>query len=741
MKGIGLMMVALVTATALSAQTGKINRGNKYYEKFLYRDAIYVYEGVKSKNADVLRNLADSYRHIRNSGKAEFYYEQLSSTGNASVEDLWNYADALKMNGKYSEAIKIIDQINAKSPGQKRCESHLSNRNYYNDLMKDNDSYKIKSLANNTMENDFGTSYFHGQVIFVSSKPVYGVTAYTDNGTGKRYTNLYAGTEHEGGKGPELIHIHPLKVKTGIAKKYNEGPATFSPDGNTMIFTRNSYSKKSELNGNGERVLELWMSKRGIHGEWLKPTALPFNSKDYNVCHPAIDADGETLYFVSDMPGGLGGKDIWKVNMTKDGGFEQPENMGDKVNTEADEMFPFAHEENVLFFASNGHAGLGGLDIFFTTINHGTPGKIENMGAPINSNGDDFSLILDHSKKKGYFSSNRAGGKGGDDIYQVILSKELKYNKTIIGVVRDDHTKDLLKGAVIKLLDENLNVISETITDENGNYSLDAEPNKNYTVVAELDNYYATKVKTNTKTENNEVVADVEMGRKATVSLACKVLDQRKYAPLENVTIRITDKQTGKIIFDVLTDEDGEWRAPLPGIGIGAELNYTVYLEKDGFVEKTLDWKYKVERDGEVKLHELLDFTMGTIEIGADLGKLLNLKPIYFDVAKWDIRPEAAHELDKIVDVMKKHPHIKIELDSHTDCDGSTKSNHDLSQKRANASVDYIVSKGIAKDRITGVGYGEEKPAVDCNCSGPNKCTDAQKQLNRRTEFVIKQGD
>lgn len=739
-----LNLIAITVLTGLSvvanAQTGKAKTGDKLFDNYLYSDAIYVYEGISSKNENVNRKLGESYRRIGDPFNAEKYYEALFSQSNITPEDVWNYAEVLKMNKKYPEALAKISQYNSMKPGERRAEMHLADNIYYDKLIADNSRFTVINLEFNSPYMEYAPSYYNAQIVFVTSRPIYSFTEHIDGWTDKRFTNLFAGYDGYTKKGaPTLNDIRDVQIRGGLSKKYHEGPASFTTDGLTMVFTRNAYEKKKDLDSLGERELELWISKLDVDGKWRPPSPLHFNNFFYNVGHPAISPDGKTLYFVSDMPGGFGGTDLYKCSMTADGVFGIAQNMGPEINTEGDEEYPFMHEKGVLFFASNGHPGLGGLDLFCTKLTGDKVGKITNLGGSINSSMDDFSLILDISMKRGFFSSNRLTGKGSDDIYGFEVLKPLNFNKAITGIVKDKESNEPIAGALIKLFDTKGNVIGETATDANGSYNFDVEPNMDVALNGNASNYKEVKKNASTKTDEDIITVDMVMEKLLAISLACVITDKAKGAPIDSTHIMIYDKFSGTLLFEGVTDKQGKWRHALEKTMMNTNISYTIKLDKKGYIPKTIEWSYRIYKEEEIRMSDYMDFTMGQLEIGIDLGKLLGLKPIYFDKGKWNIRPDASLELEKIVTAMILYPNIVIELDSHTDCRSSAESNHELSQKRADASVAYIVGRGIAPDRIKGKGMGEDKPVNGCVCEGTVKstCSEDEHQANRRTEFLI----
>lgn len=718
----------------------RIKMADNAYSNYLYNDAINGYESVSIKKRDnnVLSKLADSYRLAGNSKKAETYYQQLEQNGGASNVDILHYAEVLKMNGKYELAITKMEQYNLQVSGEDRIQQHISNKTYYVSLNEDKGQFALTNLKMNSAESDFGTSYLNDQVVFVSSRQGWGFTKYEYNWNVRNFLNLYSFTPDQGDKS-KVNKIKHLKARGGLNKKFHEGPATFNADGNYMIFTRDRYTHQHELNGEQVRVLELWYSEKDAKGKWGKPHPMPFNNKEYNVGHGALSPDGKTLFFVSDMPGSIGGSDIYYSTKDETGHWSSPVNAGKNINTEGKEMFPFYHEKGMLFFSSDGHAGLGGLDVFMATVKGFVFGNAKNLGSTLNGNKDDFAFILDKDMKTGYVSSDREGGKGHDDIYSFELLKPFKLTKRIEGIAKEKENGKVLPGSNIKLFDANHTLISEIAADPNGYYSFEVDPDLDFYLTGDQDKYVQGKNTASTKTEDDVVKADLDLDRIPEIGLVAFVSDAKSGIPLEGTHLIFTDKNTGKVFADVFTDKDGYWKKALDDAKLNDKLSYTIAVSKEGYLEKTVTFNHVIDHEGEIKVHNILDLTLGKMEVGTDIGKLIDIKPIYFDLGKYVIRPDAAKELDKIVDIMNKYPSIVIELGSHTDCRSSYASNEKLSDNRAKSSAAYIIAKGISPDRIYGKGYGEKELLNDCRCEGSVKsnCSEEDHQKNRRTVFKI----
>jgi outer membrane protein OmpA-like peptidoglycan-associated protein len=736
---IGAVLLTVITLASCSMQN-RIKTADAAYSKYLYNEAIDGYESIQQKKRDinVLSKLADSYRLAGNSKKAELCYEQLEQKSGANAVDILHYAEVLKMNGKYEQALAKMEQYNNMVVGEDRIQQHISNKTYYSPLLEDKGQFSLTNLKMNTVESDFGTSYLKDDVVFVTSRRGLGFTNYEYNWNVKNFLNLYTFKQHPSDK-TKVMKIKSLNAKGGLNKKFHEGPATFNAEGTLMIFTRDRYNHKDELNGEQIRVLELWYCEKNAKGKWGQAHPMPFNNKEYNVGHAALSADGKTLYFVSDMPGGFGGSDIYYSQKDDAGHWASPVNAGKTINTEGKEMFPFYHEKGILFFASDGHAGIGGLDVFMATKKGTNFGSAKNLGSTLNSSKDDFAFILDKDMKTGYVSSNREGGKGNDDIYSFDLLKPFKLTKRIEGIAREKGNGNIIPGAMVKLYGSDNNVIAEVTADDKGFYSFEVDPDLDFRLTGNMEKYSEGKNAVSTKTEEEVVQADLDMERIPEIGLSCFVSDAKSGVALEGAHLVFKDKLTGKVFADVYTDNDGFWKKALDQAKINDKLSYDILVSKEGYLEKTVTFNHTIDKEGEIKVHNELDLTLGKIELGTDIGKLIDINPIYFDLGKYNIRPDAAKELDKIVDVMNKYPSIVIELGAHTDCRSSYASNEKLSDNRAKASAAYIVSKGISPDRIYGKGYGEKELLNDCKCEGAVKstCSEEDHQKNRRTVFKI----
>lgn len=623
------------------AQSGKVKKANKKFEELAYVDARNLYLDATEKGdtpSEVLKKLGDSYYFTADYREASQWYGQLVESGaDVPAEYYFRYAQSLKSGGNYIEADQMMEAFNKASAEDIRAEMFEKERDYLKEIAAQSGRYSIQRVNINTKLQDFSPSFYGEQLVFSSNR---------ENSTGQ--------LEHVWNEQPFLdlyIVKNPMsespvmtKLNEDINTKYHESSSVFTEDGNVMYFTRNNYTnKKFRESGDGTNKLKLYRSKKE-NGVWGKPTELPFNSDEYSVAHPALSPDGRTLYFASDMPGTKGLSDIWKVSVSASGGFGTPENLGEMINTEGRETFPFVSAKNKLFFATDGHVGLGGLDVFVSQMDEqGTPGDAYNAGKPVNGPADDFGLILNEDTGKGYFSSSRGTGEGNDDIYAFTREQELITDcaQNITGVTRDGKTNAILSQAKVTLKDAQNQVITQTTSTVAGDFSFaDVDCGSTYVILAEKMEY-----------ESAEAIVK-------------------------------TNENAGSAQRDL-------------------------YLNPE------------------------IDLTPGT-----DLGLTLELNPIYFDLDKSNIRPDAALELERVIAVMKKYPNLKLDVRSHTDSRANDTYNLRLSQRRNVETIRYIVEKGsIDATRLTGNGYGETRLLNACGNNIP--CNEAEHQLNRRSEFII----
>jgi len=640
-NNIRLLILGCLCTLAVSAQEKDMEAAARLFNEYSYADAIKEYEQIAFrgyKSAELYKKLGDANYFTGDLEKAAKWYEDLFALNEeVAPEYYYRYAQTLKATGNYNHANKVLDIFSQKAGNDTRAKLYSENKEYLTVINKNSGRFTITKTGINSAYSDYGPAYYNDYVVFATSRDTTGFVKRVDGWTNHSFTELYQAKVI----GDSLSK--PEKFSKRIETKVHESTPVFTKDGNTMYFTRNNYNEgKVKKDSVGRILLKIYRATLK-EGEWSEITELPFNSNEYSVAHPALSADEKTLYFASDMPGSYGEADIFKVSINADGTFGIPQNLGSGINTQGRESFPFVDADNHLYFASDGHPGLGGLDIYISKPEKEAYSKALNVGEPINSNRDDFAFIIDTRTKSGYFSSNRGGGFGYDDIYgfSEIKAIEFECKQLLAGIITDKKTGEALPGATVSLFDSNMNLVNTTISAADGSY----------------------------------IFRGIECGKVYTVKS-----DKLLYNTSES---KIT-----------IPKESGETNLPLT----------------------------------QAKPQPVYN-------VGTDLAKEFKIEQIYFDLAKYNIRPDAAIELDKIVKFMKEYPTAKIDVRTHTDCRASDKYNMTLSDNRAKSVIAYMVKNGIDPSRLTGRGYGETR--LVNKCEDGVKCTEEEHQQNRRSEFII----
>ena len=732
------LIIAGFTLTAFS-QSVKLKKADKLYDLLAYKSAADTYEELVAKNQatdHVYKRMADCYNKIGYYEKAEKSYKVLYDQNKLDPEETYAYSQILKANGKDSLAELVLDKFNNIKSTDSRAKEFISKKTEFYKIKNSPPFFTVRAIQGNSVEADFSATYYKNKVVFVSNRvhSLQNVRLHSLND--KPFLDLFIANNDSFQNFTQI-----QKFDASINSKFHEGPSCFTKDGNTIYFTRNNYFKgKYRKSKSGINMLELFKSTNK-NGKWVTEK-LSIDNDEYSVGHPTLSADEKTLYFASDMPGGKGGTDIWKCTINADGSLGTPENLGDIVNTEGNELFPFMSNDGTLFFSSNGHLGFGELDVFAALIEKdNTFNKVMNLGVQVNSGKDDFGFILDKDNKFGYLSSNRDGGLGDDDIYAISAIRPLKQNYIVKGIAYEKGTNQPLINTKIEFKDKSGNIISTITTDATGKYQFEVEQSKEYAIEGSKETYFngSNAFNTNEMGDKNELVKDVYLEKDPGFSLYALITDAKSKNPLENVKVKIIDLITNTPFAEFTTPGTGDFNKALQNIKLGDKLSFSIQLERKGYLNKSVTFNKTINQRGQVKIHEEMDLTMNKLEVGADLAKMIDIKPIYFDLGKYNIRPDAAVELEKIVKVMNEYPTMFIELGSHTDCRSSYESNMKLSDNRAKSSAEYIKQKITNPERISGKGYGETKLINGCACEGAvkSKCTEAEHQANRRTEFII----
>ncbi len=596
-----ILTLSILLTTQAFSQKDVTAKADKAFETGRYFEAIDLYKYAyakardKEQKAEIVFMTAECYRLIQDNRQAEIWFNKAIKRRYPNPIAILYLADAMRANGNYEEArveyknyLELVPDDNRATKGLESCELAL-------EWMENPTRYKVVNMYYfNSRQSDYGPAYAkddYSQVVFTSSRE--GATGNKiSNVTGEYYSDIFKTRVDRKGNWSE-----PVPLGEEVNTEFDEGAMATNDKCNTMYFT----SFREDPDGN--MVCKIFTSnKEGI--EWGKSEALNILADSITIGHPAISPDELTLLFSANMRGGKGKKDLWKVTRAdKNADWGTLVNMGEQINTEGDEVFPYIHSDGTLYFSSNGHPGMGGLDLFMATPQSDGTWTVENMKVPLNSPADDFGIIFEAEKERGYLSSNRPGGRGGDDIYQFSLPP-IEFN--LLGTVRNQKTENVIAGADITLIGSDGTNLSKK-TESDGTFTFKLTPNTDYRIVAKRGGFLNSK-----------------------------------------------DKETTK------------------GMTSSKEFRIDIFMSPD--------------------------------------DSRIDLPGIMYDFGKWNLRPESLVALEELVEILNDNPNITIEIGSHTDFRGSDQANTELSAKRAQSVVDFLVTYGVDQERLSSKGYGESMP-------------------------------
>ncbi len=491
MKKIKIGIIIIISSLSLTAQNSRTKTADKAFSQYNFLKAIKHYTKLVEKgkaDAYVYTRLGDANYNIFNTTEAEKWYAKAVDSGSdISAETMYNYAQMLKANGKYEESNNWMKKFASKKPSDYRAIAFNKEPDYIPKILERGKKFNVQNLEINSPQSDFGGTLENGKLYITSAR---NSNRRTYKWNEQPFLDIY-----EFGINDDNTYQTGKLIEGKVNTKYHEGTVTFSPDGNTMYFSRESFYRdqyqEDTENNNEYSVLQIFKATKNGNS-WTNVEPLPFNSNNYNVDHPSLSADGKTLYFTSDMPGGFGQGDIYKVAVNGNS-YGTPENLGQKVNTEGREMFPYISNNGTLYLASDGHLGLGGLDIFYTKEIDGKLAPIHNIGIPINSNADDFAFRIDENTNEGFVSSNREGGQGSDDVYAIKKLQPL-CDVQIISTVVDKKTGNPIPEATATLYDSKGNKLASKQTDNNGIAEFIVECDTETNLEVSMTDYDSTKV-------------------------------------------------------------------------------------------------------------------------------------------------------------------------------------------------------------------------------------------------------
>ena len=691
MKRFLLTIIATFSMHCLSAQDQDLDRAKRYFDRTYYSEAIPLYETAVESNRslEVVRNLADCYYFTNDLKNAQKYYRFLikNYSKDITAEYYFRYSQTLKATNNYNEANQATRDMYAKAGNAEGAALLEKELKTLENVTAIGERYKIKNLEINTANSEFGAVKQGDNLVFSTVKKEIGLFDKVYKWNNESYLNLVTVPMRNINSKDSIISYFSKDVNT----KMHESNAVFTSDGKTIYFTRN-YTKNRSRAKNKDKISTLQIYKAELKdGKWSNIISLPFNNPDYSTEHPALSPDEKTLYFASDMPGGHGSFDIYSVDVNG-GSFGTPKNLGKEINTNRKEQFPFVSKDGKLYFSSNGHEGFGSLDVFVSERAGDGFGKPINVGLPVNSGVDDFAFNIDSDTKEGFFASNRKGGKGSDDIYSVLETKPLiveDCKQFISGIISDVDTKLPLKDAQVTLFDFiGKQPIETIVVGDDGQFRFTVECEKGYIVKATKEGYTEDQRTLNLAKDRNKD-NDASMELKSLI----KIQEEEAIAEQEQ---KETEKKAA---------EEAKLR------------------------EKTITEQKKKEKEDKIIAQEK--------DVVKEKDKLvIKTEPIYFDYDLWYIRRDSKPILDRVIELMNKYPDMVVEIGSHTDIRGGRTYNKVLSENRAQSTRDYFIDKGINPKRIFAKGYGESQPVV--KCADEESCNEEQHELNRRSEFVIK---
>jgi outer membrane protein OmpA-like peptidoglycan-associated protein len=626
-KTLTLILVTLFSYSFVFSQNNSTKKADRLYDRLQFVKAAEEYLKLSDSelNSDyVITKLANCYYNLFETSEAEKWFKKIVNK-NPDAELIYKYSQMLKANGKYKESNLWMNKFSEMKPYDSRAVSFKNTPNYIDKIINKGKRFNIQNLKINSEYSDFGATIYKNKLYFVSSRNEK-ATSRNYGWNDEPFLDIFSSTIND--KGSHL----PADLFDELNSKFHEGIVSFTPDGNTAYFTRESYYEdeyqKDSLNNTKYSQLYIYKATK-LKDSWDTFESLEMNDVNFSNKNPMVSPDGKHLYFSSNMPGGFGLYDLYKAEIKDDGSLGKVENLGQKINTEGQEAFPFITGEDILYFSSDGHLGLGGLDVFYSKNVDDKWSNSKNVGIPVNSGADDFAFMI--KEENGYVSSNRTGGVGKDDIYALKKIRPL------------------------------CDLLLETV-----------------------------------------------------------VLDSKTNNPIETALTSVSDG-VGTINNSKTTNEKG-----LVEFMIECENDIKFVVSKEGYESKILDIK-------------LLDIDPPLLEVMLDpieeliVEEKVELSPIYFEFDKFNITNEGAFELDKLVAIMQKYPEMKIRVEAHTDNRGPSSYNLKLSENRAKSTAQYVISKGIDENRISGVGKGENEPVIECSGS----CSNEDHRTNRRSEFII----
>ena len=785
-----LALVLVLFSSNLAAQSAKLEKAKRMMKELDYQSAVELFNSILAKgaNAEASINLAECYRKIGDSQNAEFIYGQVVRLPEAQPIHSLYYGEMLQRNGKCDLAKEWYQKFVIAVPEDVRGQYLSKACDYEEELKTKNEGvYDVKKATINSEVDDFGGHFYKDGIVFASERDKGVMSKRTHSWTGQPFLNLFFVPVK--GCGTEVTYGRPEPFSSDINTKFHDAVVTFNKEQTQIFFTRNNFiNGKTATDDQGVMKLKILTAKKSGKTGWANEENLPFNSDEYSCAHPSLSMDGNKLYFASDMPGGFGGMDLY-VSELEGGKWGPATNLGPGVNTEGHELFPFIHQTGRLYFASDGHLGMGGMDIVYVDDKgNGAWSSPENVGAPINSQDDDFCYNVNEDGTCGFFSSDRAGGAGRDDIYSFTKS-----SAPIKVFVYDAVTKAPIEGATL-VADK----LKKTVkTGKDGKITFELKFNTCSDFAATMEGYEPNHKEGCVKDAANldNTVVEIPMSKLLKHSVEGVVFDLSSGLPLPEATVQLIGGKDS--LKSMITDASGRYSFPLDNgfcyklrgekekyLAVSTEDTictkdltenkvYFVNLnlqptttpvekpltdkpgqtagnpgaiaevpkmnkKKDGYVinDKPANGKYNgvTYKDGKI-VNDPKSPSFVPSATDYDSGSVAYILHVYYDFDQAFLRDESNPELDKLKKLMQDNVNYLVEIASHTDARGSNSYNNRLSQRRAESVVRWLVQNGIERDRLVPRGYGESMATNKCINLIP--CTEKEHQMNRRTEFRV----
>ncbi|MCG8332128.1 MAG: OmpA family protein [Chitinophagales bacterium] len=724
------LLILLITAGSLWSQLATLKKADQYFNQGEYRKSIPLYLKVLDEvdHAPSKINVAEAYRQIGDYETASQWYSLVVGLPESTPLHKLNYGLALLWKGDCETAERWFGEYLKFVPYDERKPQLMNACKYYNEIQNGNNNrITIENLPINSPVDDYAPALYRDGIVYTSS-------------LNNQYTDLYFVKQDTNG------YTDPTPFSTHLNRaEFHEAIASFDGEEAQVFFTR-TRQVAERYRINGKNPLEITSGRLLPQGSWSELTPLPMSSDEYSVAHPSVSRDGKRLFFSSNMPGGFGGTDLY-LTVYEDGQWGPIVNLGAGINTSGNEVFPHIGSDNRLYFSSDGYLGIGGQDIYWTIEDaDGLWQRPQNLGAPINSNSDDFAIIFNKDGRSGMFTSNRDGGYGGDDIYAFLL----KGQAVVLDVISKKTGNSIPNATVV-----NTTLLDTLQADENGRLLIYVDSCSVLEGLVDGFDIGAIEVCDEKGQSEDTLFMALALNLKVDYQFTGRIFDQESGKIIENALIEGNTSSSCMPLLPAYSGADGAFNIPLK-----AACCYTFTISKEGYQQFQLTSPICTNESSEITIRDIaLEPVLGEIPpeenpahdasfkaleeeiIGFEKSQdketkeELYLLNVYYEVGRSSVNSGSVSELMRLLGLLREKDNISIEIRSHTDSNGSDEANLRLSQRRADAIVRFLVKSGIDRDRLIAKGYGESRPVNGCTDGIP--CTEIEYQENRRTEFKV----